>query len=180
MNLRVLKQVFKHVRYSLVAVGVAFIVLSAALLLSNISVIIQVFSSSAVTLIEKFVFLLSLYGSLITNFTILTGLYLLIISALFGVNIALLTYYIRRRKINSKNSKAELTSIGGILSAVLGIGCAACGSVILTAILGIFGAGSLIILLPLKGMEFGILGLFLLGFSTVYLLKRINDPLICR
>jgi uncharacterized membrane protein len=67
-----------------------------------------------------------------------------------------------------------------MISAVFGIGCAACGSVILTAILGIAGTGALLTWLPLHGLEFGVVGIILLSFSIYYLAKRINDPLVCK
>ena len=101
------------------------------------------------------------------------------VAVLFGINIALLTYYIRRRQEKTGNTKASLASLGGIVSAGLGIGCAACGSVVLTSLLGMFGAGSLLLLLPLHGAEFGIVGLILLLVSIRYLIKRIQDPLVC-
>lgn len=179
MIFQVLGQVFRHVRYVIGATGVAFVVLSAALLLPNTSAIAQVLSSDSVNLYVKLSFIISLYGSLATNFNIISALSLLITAVLFGVNIGLLTYYIRRRQVKSRNTTAHLASVGGMVSAALGIGCAACGSIVLSAILSMFGAGSLILLLPLHGVEFGLVGIILLCFSIYYLMKRINDPLVC-
>ena len=180
MIIKVLGQVFKHVRYLVGASVVAFTVLSAAILLPNTNALIQVLSSATVSVVFKLNFLLSLYGSLLTNFTPVSALYLIITAILFGVNIGLLTYYIRRRQVKNGNTTAHLANLGGIISAVLGIGCAACGSIVLTAILSLFGAGSLILLLPFNGVEFGVLGIILLCFSSYYLMKRINDPLVCK
>lgn len=180
MVCQVLGRVFRHVRYIMGAAGVAFTVLSAALLLPNADVILQVFSSGAVSLSLKFSFLFGLYGSLATNFTLFSGLYLVLVAVLFGINIGLLTFYIRRRQVKSRNTTAPLASLGGIVSAALGIGCAACGSVILTAVLSIFGAGGLLVFLPLHGIEFQFIGILMLCFSIYYLIKRINDPLICK
>ena len=59
------------------------------------------------------------------------------------------------------------------------MGCAACGSVILTAFLGTIGAGGLLLLLPFHGAEFGIIGLLLLCASIRYLIKKIAEPLVC-
>jgi len=102
-----------------------------------------------------------------------------VVAILFGINISLLTFYIRKRQVASKNKKVHLTSLGGFASAVLGIGCAACGSIVLSALLSTFGAGTLIVMLPLHGLEFGLVGIILLLFSNRYLIKRIEDPLIC-
>lgn len=161
------------------ALLVAFAVLSAALLLPNLEVIKQVVFSSAVDWGTKLSFIASLYGSLFTNFTPLSAGYLVLIAVLFGINIGLLTFYIRRRQEASMGKRAQLASIGGIVSASLGIGCAACGSVIITSVLALFGATGLMTLLPFHGQEFGLLGLVLLVFSIRYLMQRIDDPIIC-
>lgn len=179
MVLSVLKRVFRHVRYIVGASGVAFMVLSAALLLPNYDTLVQVLFSGTARLSIKISFVLSLYGSLLTNFTVFSALYLILISILFGINIALLTFYIRRRQEKSHNTTAHLASVGGMISAVLGIGCAACGSVVLTAVLSLFGASGLLLLLPFHGVEFGVFGLILLLISIRYLIKRVNDPLVC-
>jgi len=175
----VIKRVFRHVRYRVGAAGVAFMALSAALLLPNFSVLSQIFLSNSISLKVKISFLLSLYGSLFTNFTFWSASYLILVAVLFGINVALLTFYIRRRQEVSGDKTAHVASLGGMISAVLGIGCAACGSVVVTAVLGLFGGGGLLLLLPLKGAEFGILGVLLLLFSIRYLIKRIKDPLVC-
>ena len=175
----VLRRVFKSPRYSMLAFAVAFIVLSFSLLLPNKEAVWQVFSSEVVVTSTKFFFLGSLYGSLFTNFTLISGLYLVVVSVLFGINIALLTYYIRKRQVAMSDKKASLTSAAGIISAMFGVGCAACGSVILTSLFGIFGAGGLLLRLPFHGIEFGVLGLILIIFSTYYLIRRIRDPLVC-
>jgi len=147
--------------------------------LPNWTIFKQIVFSGSVGVWAKMQFVLSLYGSIFTNFTLWSGLYLVLIAVLFGINIALLTFYIRRRQEASLGKRAQLASIGGIVSASLGIGCAACGSVIITSVLALFGATSLLTLLPFHGQEFGFLGLILLLFSIHYLMKRINDPLVC-
>ncbi len=179
MVLIVLKTVFLHVRYIIGSIGVALAVLSVALLLPNKEVLWQVFSSSAVTLVVKLNLLLSLYGSLFTNYSFFSISSLVITAVLFGINVAFLAYYIRRRQQKAKNTSTHLASIGGLISAALGIGCAACGSIVLTAALGLFGSGGLILLLPLHGSEFGVLGIILLLWSINNLANRINDPLVC-
>jgi hypothetical protein len=179
MTFGVLRRVFRHPRYILVATGVAFIVLSATLLLPNHAAILQIFSSHYFGWGIKLSFLWSLYGSLLTSFTLFSGAYTVALAVLFGINIALLTFYIRRRQEVSRNTKIHLSSVAGLVSGIFGIGCAACGSVIITSVLGLFGASSLLLLLPFHGAEFGVLGIVLLSISIRYLMKHINDPLVC-
>lgn len=179
LTISVLQRVFRHPRYVVGAVVVALSALSAALLLPNTQILLQVIRSGAVGWGDKVHFVLSMYGTLGSNFTLFSATLLIITVVLFGINIALLTFYIRRRQEASRGTVAHMASIGGVVSAVLGIGCAACGSVVLTSLLGLFGASGLLLLLPLHGVEFGIVGLVLLVVSIRYLIKRIEDPIIC-
>tara|TARA_B100000745_G_scaffold187366_2_gene122903 strand:- start:54454 stop:54843 length:390 start_codon:yes stop_codon:yes gene_type:complete len=120
-----------------------------------------------------------LYGSILTNFTTFSALYTITIALLFGVNIVVLVHYVRTtRKIRTSN-KGTWTSFGGIVSGFLGVGCASCGTFILTGLLGLFGAAGSLVFLPLGGEEFGLLGIVLLVYSIYTLLKKIDRPLVC-
>jgi hypothetical protein len=180
MTRTVLQRVFGQLRYTVLASSIALLVLSGSLLLPNLGAITQVFGTDGIGIWAKATFLVTLYGTLFTNFSLLSALNLLLISTLFGINIALLVYYIRRQQVASANMTAHVTSIGGLVSGLLGIGCAACGSVILTALVGTFGASGFLVLLPFHGAEFGLLGVVFLVISIRYLIHRINDPLVCR
>ncbi len=179
MAKRAFKRVFKEIRYAVGAVGIVFLAMSGALLLPNLAVIKQVFGSGSIDFGEKMAFLLSLYSTLFSNNTVVSGVILVLTAILFGINIGLLIYYIRRRQEKIGDKKAHLASLGGVVSAILGLGCAACGSVVLTAVFGLLGASSLVLLLPFHGAEFGILGIVLLLVSIRFLIKKINDPLVC-
>jgi len=99
---------------------------------------------------------------------------------LFGLNITFLIYYIKQRQKSGKVYAAKLTSVTGLISGLLGVGCAACGSVILTAIVGTAGATAFLVWLPFGGLEFALLSIVLLVFSIVYILKKIDSPLVCK
>lgn len=177
----VLRRVFSRARYVLIAVGIAFLALSVAILLPNTAIIVQILGSAQVDVGSKLAFLGSMYGALFTNFTVLSALFTVAIALLFGVNSALLAYYIRRRQrqVPVAGSSANAAGILGAVSGVFGIGCAACGSVIISGVLTLLGGGWLLAFLPLHGAEFGLLGVLLLSFSVYQLSKRINDPLVC-
>ena len=65
-----------------------------------------------------------------------------------------------------------------MIAGLLGVGCAACGSVILTAVLA--GAGStLLLLLPFGGAELGFLGIVLLLYAIVKMHKEIAKGSVC-
>jgi hypothetical protein len=67
----------------------------------------------------------------------------------------------------------------GAISSVLGIGCASCGSVILTSILLSFGALSSSYVVSILGLSFSILGVILLLVSNVVLLRKIRAGNVC-
>lgn len=179
MVIEVLRTVFRQFRYVQIAVLVAVLALSTAILLPNVPILLQVFASGDVSFLGKTAFLWSLFGSLYTNFTAFSATYTIIVSLLLGVNIALLTFYIRRRQIGSKNYAGNTAGFLGAVAGAFGVGCAACGSIILTTVLASLGAGGLLLLLPFHGTEFGVLGIILLVFSVHQLAKRIDDPLVC-
>ena len=68
--------------------------------------------------------------------------------------------------------------IAGTIAGVLGLGCAACGSLFATALLSsIAGAG--VVSLPFDGFVFQIVGIGLLLFSIFQLARAINKPPVC-
>jgi len=176
----VIGQVFSNVKYIVLAISIATIVFTFAVWLPNFQLIGLVISSSTASVIEKINFLLSLYGSIGTNFTVISAWYTIMIAVLFGIQIALLTYYIRKVRGGMQGiTKAGAVSVTGLISGVFGIGCAACGTFILTSLLALFGATGVLAFLPFGGEEFGILGVLLLLYSIFLLLKKINSPLVC-
>ena len=132
-----------------------------------------------IPLAQKLDLPISLLGSIVTNFTILSASYTIAIAILFGVNLAMVTYFLRRRVDDVKQSGIA-TGFFGITSGVIGMGCAACGSFLLMSILSLFGASWILSFLPLGGGEFGILGVILLTVSLYMTAKQIQNPAVCR
>ena len=176
----VIKRVFIRPFHTLLAVFVAALTLSVLLLLPNKAVLTDVLQSSVVSFSAKVSFLLSLYGSLGTNFTLFTAAYTVLIAMLLGINVSLLWYYgARARRLSAVDRTITFTGIGGFVSGLFGIGCAACGTILLAGIFNLLGIAWLITYLPLHGAEFGVIGVGLLLFTSYTLAKRINDPLLC-
>jgi len=179
MMWRVIKRVYAHSIYWLVTLVVSVVTLSVMLLLPNYSVLLSVLLSPVVSLMSKAAFFTSLYGSLATNYTILAASSVVAIALLFGVNAALLLFYIRKSRSVNKISTTRTATVGGLVAAVLGIGCAACGSAVIAIVLQFIGVGWLMTYLPLHGAEFGLLGVVLLFYTTYTLAKKIHDPQVC-
>ena len=62
---------------------------------------------------------------------------------------------------------------------VLGVGCAACGSLLLGVVLPSLGAAGALAALPLNGEEFGILSVALLFASLLLISKNIAGSIAC-
>lgn len=176
--LREILKVFKDVRYVLLASGVAIVVFAFAVLLPNNKLLAQIIPDHDITIGAKTNLILSLFGSIQTNFTILSASYTIAIAILFGINVALFIHYIRKQKTGVSKING-VAGIGGLVSGIFGIGCAACGTFILTWVLGLVGAVGLLTFLPLGGEEFGIIGVILLVISIRMIVKKLTEPQTC-
>lgn len=179
MNLEVLVTVLRKPAYSAMAVLVSVIVFTFAVLLPNFQLITVVFLSNASTIVEKGLLILSLTGSIQTNFTVLAAGTVLLVSVLFGLQVALLAYYVKRARSGIKVGTISASSLGGLVSGMFGIGCAACGTFVLTSLLTLLGVSGLLVFLPFGGEEFGFIGVALLVYSIYILTNRIKDPMVC-
>lgn len=176
---KVSRRVFANPRYFLVAVVAGAGLLLSLSLLPHLTLLSSVWLSSSIPVTEKFSLLAHLIATLGVNTTVVGKSVVVLTSMLFGLQTAFLLYYIRRRQTATTQPIAEVASLSGIVAALFGIGCAACGSVILTAVLGLVGGIGLLSVLPFHGMEFGIFGVAVLAFTIGYLVKKIDDPMIC-
>lgn len=178
MLIQALQKVFRKPNYVIGAFLVSVLVFVFAVWLPNIRLIANIVISPDVSLSNKIEIPFSLLGSITTNFTILSASYTIAIAILFGVYISMIVYFLKRR-IKDVRQSGIATGFLGIISGIIGVGCAACGSFLLTSILSVVGAGSLLVLLPLHGSEFGILGILLLVFAVYRTAKQIENPLVC-
>lgn len=178
MLFEALQKVFQRPAYILLTLAVSFAAFALAVWLPNLSLIWSVISSD-ISLAEKVNLPLSLLGSITSNFSALSATYTVAIAILFGLNVSLIAYHVRMQKqqLNQAGTKASTL---GIITGAVGMGCAACGSIILNSIIGTAAGASFIGLLPLRGGEFGILGVIFLGMATYSLAKQITKPSVCK
>jgi hypothetical protein len=179
MLLQALIKVLKRPAYATLALCVSGTVFVFFVWLPNLRLLWSFFQSEA-TITEKLHLALNLLSSISTNFSLLSASYTITIAILFGIYVALLVYFLRKRIAEA--SQGNLVAGGGIvgiISGIFGVGCAICGSFILTTILGFTGASAVLAFLPLKGGEFGILGVTLLLIAIYFTARRIQSPAIC-
>ena len=178
MIIKMFAEVMSVWRYTLLAVLVAFITFTFSIWLPNGPLVREILFGNFVLGPDKLVVLGSLYGSIWTNFNAISATYTIIIAVLFGINVSMLAYYIKQRR-GTFESKTTLAGIGGFVSGLFGIGCAACGTFILSSILALVGAGGAIAFLPFGGQEFGFLGVILVAYATYWTAKKIQEPMVC-
>ena len=179
MVIQALQKVFRKPMYIFLALITSLVVFAFAVWLPNIPLIVKVMGHPGIPLTQKLDLPISLLGSIVTNFTILSASYTIAIAILFGVNLAMIVYFLKRR-IDDLQQTGIGTGFFGITSGVLGMGCAACGSFLLTSTLSLFGASGILAYLPLAGGEFGILGVILLAASLYMTAKKIQNPAVCK
>ncbi|MGH9782762.1 MAG: hypothetical protein ACRD88_01140 [Terriglobia bacterium] len=178
-NLRVaFGQVFAHPWYIALASALAIVAFLLAVWLPNLGLIGEVFSDSSAPLATKLGIALSLLGGIGTNFSPLSAGYTIAIAVLFGISAAMIVYLLKQKRVAAAGQTIAIGS-GGVASGVVGIGCAACGSLILGAALPSFGAAGALAALPLRGEEFGILSVALLLVSLLLISKKIAQRVAC-
>ena len=168
--------IFRQPKYLVFTLLVALILIAFAAWLPNINLITKAMTSSTMTLWQKTNLITSLLGSLQTNFTTLSRNLTILSATLTGVQASLLIYYVRRSILIQREVGA---SVAGMASSLLGVGCASCGSVVLTSIIGFSSATTLLGILPFRGQEFGFVGIAILLGAISFTLRKINQPLDC-
>lgn len=162
-------------RYILLALAVSFVIFSLSVWLRNLPLLRLVTASPLFDFSDKLSIFFGFLAGVNESIGLFPSLLIIAMSLLFGANTALFIYYIRQRR-RLLAGKGGLT-IGAFIAGLFGIGCASCGSFLASSVLAVFGASSLIALLPLKGLEFAILSILLLSLSIYWLGKEIkNDP----
>ncbi len=179
MGLKTLLKVFRESRCIALWFAVSLIVFAIAVWWPNLALIVQVFKEPDVPVVFKLSLPLSLLTSISTNFTPLTAAYVILIALLFGVNVAMTVYYLRRRISEIKSGGLTL-GFFGLIASLFSLGCAACGPLLITSLLSLFGASGVLAFLPFKGGELGILGAVMLLISIYLIGKQIDNPTSCR
>ena len=171
-------KVFSRPAYVALASIASVTVLLFVLWFPNLGLIASVVASPDASLVEKVRLPITLLGSIATNFSFFSASYTVAVALLFGAYAALMVYFLRRR-IRAASGGA-VTGTLGILSGVIGIGCAACGSIVAGTILSLIGVSGVVVLLPLRGSEFGLIGIILFLIAIRTLAKQIETPAACR
>lgn len=171
-----LREVFGRPSYIFLSIGIFIAVLLFAIWLPNITFLTHTATSDTFTLSQKVGIITSTLGGLKTNFSFSSRTLTILVSLLFAINMSFLVFYLLRA---AKLNRFAGLGISGFALGLIGIGCATCGSVILSAFFGIGATAGFIGFFPFKGGEFGIISITLLSLSIYLLSKKIKNPLVC-
>ncbi|MFC6906045.1 hypothetical protein [Halalkalicoccus tibetensis] len=152
--------------YAAVALFAGLVGLTLFVVTQNVPLVRDLVIFGPLPLGDRLTILLNLFPFVGTGFDLPTSLLLVAIGGLTGVNVAMLLYHLREHRVSLGGSSG---SVGGVVFGTLGAGCAACGSAVVAGALGVFGAGWVLALLPLEGLEFALLGIVVLVLSTYWL-----------
>src|SRR3989344_4085140 len=169
-------RIIRQPKYLLVTTLVTLSMIAFAAWLPNLHLITKAMTSSTMTLWQKTNLVTSLLGSLQTNFTPLSRTLTITSAALTGIQASLLIYYLRQ---SIKIQKDLGVSLVGVATSLLSVGCASCGSVVLTSLIGFGSATTVLGVLPLRGQELGFVGIAILLITIGFTFKKINQAYVC-
>ncbi len=98
-------------------------------------------------------------------------------SLIGGINLSLAYTYVKIR--GEVIVRSGLYSGLGLVAAFFGIGCAACGTALLSVMLGFLGFSTMLNVLPYQGLEIGYIGLIFLCIATYSLAGKVLTPNVC-
>lgn len=163
---RTVRLVLSIPQYAVLAVGYAVLGLSLFVFSRNLAILRQIVLGSSLPWVSRATVITELYPFIGTAYTTLQGTVLSLTAALIGINMAVATYHVREHRLSVGQGSG---SFGGIVLGTLGAGCAACGSAVLAGLLSVAGTSGLLLALPLDGLEFSVLAVFVLLLSLYWL-----------
>lgn len=174
-----LVKVFRRPLYGMVS-GLIIVTLSVTILLwSNMSLLWSFWTNESISASQTLALAWQLLVGAPSNMGGLAVTLVLINSTLLGIITSMIWYAWRIKKRQSINKRLLGATSGGMLAALLGIGCIACGPLLLGSIFSLVGAGGILLLLPLHGAELGVIAFFLLLYALYSVQKVITAPLVC-
>lgn len=147
------------------------------LLVQNGEASFDILSFTVLSLTDRAILFLRTLFDIQNTFTTSSLLLATLGSLLAGINISLAYTYVRMR--GEIILQSGLYSGLGLFLAFVGIGCAACGTALLSIILSFFGFSTMLSVLPYKGEEIGYIGLIILCIATYTLAKKVTAPNVC-
>ncbi len=170
--------VFSSVRRTGAAFLMAVFFYAVTVIIQNFSFLREIINLPGVGINEKIISFAAIFTSIGTNFTPLSFVLTVVAAVLFGMDMVFAYHYFRMRGEVLKVSGLYRGATGFFLG-IFGAGCAACGSVVLSAAGAFLGGVSFISFLPFGGLEFSLLSVAILFVSVIITARNVGRPLIC-
>ncbi|ERG96642.1 hypothetical protein [Haloquadratum walsbyi] len=161
--------------YTIAAIIAAVTALTVFVMSLNVQLVSDLIIGGALPPTDRLTVLVELYPFIGTSFGPLSGVLLLIVSILTGVNVAMAGYHVREHELTVAGGGASML---GVVFGTLGAGCAACGSAVLLSVLGLFGISTSLLFLPLDGLEFALLALVVITLSIHWLADGMRGGMV--
>lgn len=161
--------VLRRPLYLLLALGVGAVVMGVLLWLLNFNLLIYIFSDNFLSPLAKMGFLLDGYASVFTNFEAFSAVSILIISVLMGLTVAVAVHIGRSQALATGRRGA-----GAMVAALVGSGCAVCGTSILGPLLSGLVGGAAASVATSIGQVANTAAIALLAYSLVGLAAQVK------
>lgn len=172
---RTIRLVLGIPRYAAFALLAGVIGLSVFVLTQNLTLVGDVVVGGSLPLANRLAILVGLFPFLGTSFGFAAGIALLVVSALLGIDLAMVVYHVREHGVSLESGSGS--AVGAILG-TLGAGCAACGPALLVGLLSLFGAAGALTLLPFEGLELTALAALALVLSIFWIADGMRGGMI--
>lgn len=147
-----------------------------AIWLPHIDFIWDIIVSDTYPIFRKAKILFYSLGGFRTTLTLQDQIFSVITALLVGLNITFVVYYFKNKFVFVKEAGGGLL---GTFAALLGTGCSACGSVVLSSFFGVSATATTLDLFPLGGAEISILGALIILITIGIVANKIEQPVVC-
>lgn len=171
-----LTTVFKKPSAIFGALGIFFVLLFIVAWMPNFSFLWTILTSSLFSAGARARIIVSGFGGLATNFTPLSLIITITVIILTSVYLVMVVAYLEKRVFLYRETGLGASAF---VLGMFGVGCASCGSVIISGLLGAGAAAGFLGFFPLNGQEFGIVSIALLLVSLGWLSRKFADPVSC-
>ncbi len=161
----------------MVLIGVTVLFFILLLLIANGNAAKYALSFDTLSIWKRFSLALSSLFNITDTFTVSSLLLSILGSLLGGINLSLAYTYMKTR--GEVIIRSGLYSGLGLVFTLFGIGCAACGTALISVLLSFLGFSTMLQSLPYQGQEIGYIGIIFLCMATYPLAVRVVAPTTC-
>lgn len=166
-----LRRVFSRPSYVALALLVAWLCLSAFVVAGNVELFVRVVLFGDLPVSNRLSVLAAMFPFIGISFEPLSGISVLALALLVGINAALVAYHVRVHGASIETGTSGSVGLTGALLGGLGAGCAVCGTSLLAGLLSLAGASGGAILLPFDGLGVTLIAIVVVAISSFWIVE---------